>query len=114
MRNFNEFIDRKPSGQIFESHEIEGWESTDILEGERIYGELMSLYESEGLEGLETIEEGFLSTLLGGAAGFVIGPSIGKVIAKALGIQKGIFYDMMTSRLVGAALGAAITKSFTK
>ena len=111
MKNFNEFIDRKPSGQIFEAHEIEDWEATDILEGERIYGELMDIYESEGMEGLTDIDEGFLSSLIGGAAGFVIGPSIGKIIAKALGIQKGIFYDMMTSRLVGAALGVAITKS---
>ena len=111
MKNFNEFIDRKPAGQIFEAHEIEDWEATDILEGERIYGELMDIYESEGMEGLTDIDEGFLSSLIGGAAGFVIGPSIGKIIAKALGIQKGIFYDMMTSRLVGAALGVAITKS---
>ena len=43
-----------------------------------------------------------------------IGPSIGKVIAKALGIEKGILYDMFTSRVVGTALGVAISKSFGK
>ena len=34
------------------------------------------------------------------------------MIAKVLGIQQGIFYDLLTSRLVGAALGAAMGKRF--
>lgn len=111
MENYKEFIGRKDYGQIFEAHEIEDWTATEILEGERIYGELMSLYESEGVEGLQNIDEGWLGKIVGGVAGFVIGPTIGKVIAKALGIQKGLLYDMFTSRLVGAALGSAISKS---
>jgi hypothetical protein len=56
------------------------------------------------------IEEGLLGSIIGGITGFLVGPAIGKVIANALGIEKGIFYDMFTSRLAGAALGAAITK----
>ena len=30
------------------------------------------------------------------------------MVAKVLGIEKGIFYDLLTSRLVGAALGASL------
>ena len=33
---------------------------------------------------------------------------VGKAIAKVLGIQKGALYDLLTSRLVGAALGAVL------
>ena len=36
--------------------------------------------------------------------------SIGKIIANVLGIEKGVVFDLLTSRLVGAALGAAIGK----
>jgi hypothetical protein len=59
---------------------------------------------------ISELDEGILGSILGGLTGFVVGPAIGKVIANALGIEKGIIYDMLTSRLVGAALGSAITK----
>jgi hypothetical protein len=59
---------------------------------------------------INELDEGILGSILGGLTGFVVGPAIGKVIANALGIEKGIIYDMLTSRLVGAALGSAITK----
>jgi len=111
MENYKQFINQPESGKIFEAHEVEDWTPTEIIEGERIYTEMMSIYESEGIQGLNNLDEGFLSKLIGGAAGFIIGPSVGKVIAKALGVEKGILYDMFTSRLVGAALGAALTKS---
>ncbi len=111
MKNYKEFINKPESGKIFEAHEVAEWSPTEILEGERIYTEMMSIYESDGIEGLNNIDEGFLSKLIGGAAGFIIGPSVGKVIAKALGVERGILYDMFTSRLVGAALGTALTKA---
>ena len=109
MENYKQFIGQ--DSKIFESHEIEGWEPIHIVEGERIYNELMAIYEAEGAEGLQNVDEGLLGKILGGVAGFVIGPSIGKVIAKALGIERGLLYDMFTSRLVGAALGTAISKN---
>jgi hypothetical protein len=59
-------------------------------------------------ENPEWVDEGFLSKLIGGAAGFIVGPTIGRVVARALGIEKGVLYDMLTSRLVTTALGAAI------
>lgn len=58
------------------------------------------------------MDEGFLGKLVGGAAGFLIGPTIGKIVANALGLQQGILYDMFTSRLVSAVLGSSIAKAF--
>jgi len=60
------------------------------------------------------IEEGLFGRIVGGVAGFLVGPTIGKVIAKALGIEKGVLYDMFTSRLVSTALGSAIAKYWTE
>lgn len=59
---------------------------------------------------LSKIDEGFLKKVLGGVAGFAVGPALGRTIAHALGIEKGVLYDMLTSRLVTTALGAALTK----
>ncbi len=74
------------------------------------YNELREIVDLYGETKIRDIDEGILGKVLGGIAGFAVGPSVGKVIANALGIEKGIIYDMLTSRLVGAALGSAITK----
>jgi hypothetical protein len=58
----------------------------------------------------EIINEGFLGSIFGGLTGFALGKTVGKAIAKVLGITKGALYDLMTSRLVGAALGAVLGK----
>ena len=59
---------------------------------------------------INELDEGILGKIVGGLTGFVVGPAIGRVIANSLGIEKGIIYDMLTSRLVSAAIGSAITK----
>lgn len=111
MKEFKDIINKKP---VFESHEIVDWDPIDVLEGERIYTELMKIYEEDGIQGFEKLDESFLGKIVGGVAGFVIGPSVGKVIARALGIERGLLYDMLTSRLVGAALGSALSKNLGK
>ena len=58
----------------------------------------------------EIINEGFLGSIFGGLTGFALGSTISKAIAGVLGIEKGAFYDLLTSRLVGAALGAVLGK----
>lgn len=78
-----------------ENHEVERW--AQICQDE---------YEGNPMD------EGFLGKLVGGVAGFLIGPTIGKIIANALGVQQGILYDMFTSRLVSAVLGSSIAKAF--
>jgi len=57
---------------------------------------------------ISKLDEGIISKLVGGVTGFIAGPWIGKAISKALGIEKGILYDLLTSRLFNASVGAII------
>lgn len=50
------------------------------------------------------IDEGLIAGALGALAGISFGPAIGKAICNALGIGKGVLYDLMTSKLVNAAV----------
>lgn len=72
--------------------------------------EIQEILKKFGDKKIEELDEGILGNIIGGLSGFLAGPAIGKVVANALGIEKGIIYDMLTSRLASAALGAAITK----
>jgi hypothetical protein len=108
MKTFKEFKVRPDDTPIFEAHEVAELNEAEILEAERIYHELSDYVKENGIENLD---EGILGKIIGGVAGFVIGPAIGKIIANALGIDKGILYDMFTSRLVSAALGASLAKN---
>lgn len=76
--------------------------------------EYVQMFESEHGKDLSKLDEAFFGKILGGVAGFLVGPTIGKIIANALGIDKGILYDMFTSRLVSTALGSAIAKNMGK
>lgn len=65
------------------------------------------------LEGQE-INEGFFGTLLGGLAGVTIGATVMKAVCKALGLEKGMIYDLLTSKLVCGIAGAAIANNLGK
>lgn len=65
------------------------------------------------LEGQE-INEGLFSTLLGGLAGVTIGATVMKAVCKALGLEKGMIYDLLTSKLVCGIAGAAIANNLGK
>lgn len=54
------------------------------------------------------LEEGFIGTVLGGIAGMTAGAAIMKAVCKTLGLEKGVLYDVLTSKMVCAAAGAAI------
>ena len=54
------------------------------------------------------IDEGVIGSLIGGLTGATIGPSIGKAICKALGIERGLLYDLFTSRIFTTAVSAYI------
>jgi hypothetical protein len=94
-----------------ESIDLSHLNEAEVAEAERIYKELQEAVEIHGIDG---IDEGILASIIGGVTGFIVGPTVGKIIANALGVEKGILYDMFTSRLVSTALGAAIAKSVTK
>lgn len=64
-------------------------------------------------EGQE-IDEGFFGTLFGGLAGATLGASVMKAVCKALGVEKGMLYDLLTSKLVCGIAGAAIGNNMGK
>ena len=76
----------------------------------KFLAKVLKVEESE----LENLDEGLFGKILGGTAGLLFGATIGKIIANALGVEKGILYDMFTSKLVNIALGAAIGKHITE
>jgi proteasome assembly chaperone (PAC2) family protein len=104
MKTFNE---ARVVKTLQESVDIAYLNEKEILEAERIHTEILEAIE---IHGIEAIDEGILGSIIGGAAGLLAGPALGKIIANALGVERGILYDMLTSRLVTTALGAAIGK----
>jgi hypothetical protein len=102
IKTFNEIISNE---SIFEGMDVSYLTESELLQAVNVYTKLNESFEKGGIEELEKeIQEGILGTI----AGFIMGPAIGKVVANALGIERGILYDMLTSRLVSAALGSAI------
>lgn len=94
------------SSKIFESEEIQGMTPDQIQEAEKAYFQIL-----DKLNKGEEIDEGFLGALVGGAAGALAGPSIGRAICRALGIsEEGTLGKLLTSRLVTTAIGIALGK----
>jgi len=103
MKTFNEIIEN-----VYEGVDVSYLTESEIVESSALYIQMNDVLEREGLDGLEKkISEGFF----GAAVGFLVGPAIGKIVANALGVEKGILYDMLTSRIVSAALGDAIQRN---
>lgn len=99
-------IKKQKSSRIFEEAEIRNFSVEQINEAEKAYDTIL-----EKIQKGEEIDEGFLSGLIGGAAGALIGPSIGRAICNALGInQNGTLGKLLTSKLVTAAIGVALGK----
>jgi hypothetical protein len=110
MKTFNEVIE---DTKIVESslNEFIVLDSSDfeyLNESEKF--QVQEILREYGDKKLAELDEGILGKIFGGVAGFLLGPAIGKIIANALGIEKGIVYDMLTSRLATTALGAALGK----
>lgn len=61
--------------------------------------------EKKNIELSKVVDEGLLTGLLGGFAGATWGPKLGEALCKALGIQKGMLYNLLTSRMFLGALG---------
>lgn len=119
MKEYIEFIQEKNSSDNIISILNEGLKSTLTEEEELLIDEKVELFVSEylkkekGLNDLseELTNEGFLGSIFGGLTGFALGSTIGKIVARTLGIEKGILYDVLTSKLVATSLGAAIGSS---
>lgn len=108
MNEFPTYYDLKFSkgSKIFEAEEIKGLTPEQIAEGEKAYATLV-----EKLQKGEPIDEGLLGSIIGGTAGLLVGPAIGRAICRALGIEEnGTLGKLLTSRLVTTAIGIALGK----
>lgn len=56
----------------------------------------------------QEVDEGIIAGVLGGLAGVAVGPKIGEALCSALNVQKGVFYDLLTSRIVTGAICAKL------
>jgi cation transporter-like permease len=91
------------SSRIFESEEVMGMTATEISEAERLHDEIMKMIK-EG-----NVDEGLFGSLVGATAGALVGPAIGRAVCRALGVdENGALGKLLTSRLVTAAMGAAL------
>lgn len=81
---------------------------------EQIVKEREELIESKSeqiynaLKEAQTLDEGFFSTVVGGLVGVTAGASIMKAVCKGLGIEKGVLYNLLTSKLICGVAGAQI------
>jgi hypothetical protein len=109
-KSFEEIIEesKKPTEPLNEYIKLNESDFQFLNESEK--AEVQDILEKFGDKKVSELDEGILGSIIGGLTGFIVGPAIGRVIANSLGIEKGIIYDMLTSRLVSAALGSAITK----
>ena len=108
MKDFPTYYDIKyaNSSKIFEAEHIKDLTPDQIQEAEKAYGILL-----EKLNKGEEIDEGFFGALVGGTAGALVGPAIGRALCSALGIkEEGILGKLLTSRLVTTAMGVALGK----
>jgi len=106
--DFPTYYDLKNSkySKIFEAEEIKNCTPEQIQEAEKTYNLLV-----EKLQKGEEIDEGLFGALIGGTAGLLIGPAIGRAICRVLGIEEnGNLGKLLTSRLVTTAIGVALGK----
>lgn len=111
MQSFKEFIGEKEDFQDLEAVMNESVDQNMIDEAVEAFIRKAKEegYTMEQLE-QELTNEGFIGSILGGLTGFALGQSVGKIVANALGVEKGVLYDLFTSRLVGAAIGYHLGK----
>jgi len=108
MQDFPTYYDIKlaQTSKIFESEEIIGLTPEQIQEGEKAYYQIL-----EKLKKGDDIDEGLIGSLVGGAAGALLGPAIMKALCKILGISEdGTLGKLLTSRLVMTAVGVTLGK----
>ena len=108
MKTFEEILKESLDLPLNEFIKLEDSDFDFLNESER--AEVQDILMKFGNRKVNELDEGILGSIIGGLTGFIVGPAIGKVIANSLGIERGIIYDMLTSRLVSIALGSAITK----
>lgn len=69
---------------------------------------------SEAINRGQQIDEGFFSSLLGGVAGLTAGSAVMKAVCKSLGIEKGLLFDLLTSKVICGVAGVKIANLISK
>jgi hypothetical protein len=111
MQTFNEFI-----GEAYDPNEIEALLNENV--DQNMIDEALAAFIKKANEEGYTIQqlqeelanEGFIGSILGGLTGFALGQAVGRMVANALGVEKGLLFDLMTSRVIGAAIGYHLGK----
>lgn len=97
---------------LFEGINLSQYTPTEIMNSKKLYDYIVESAEIARAENVpmdEIMDEGLFGALLGGAVSATIGQSIMKAICKCLGIdEKGTLGNLLTSKLVLAALGAQL------
>lgn len=111
MQTFKEFIGEKEDFQDLEAVMNESVDQNAIDEAVSAFFKKAQEegYTLEQLE-QELTNEGVIGSILGGLTGFALGQGVGRIVARALGVEKGLLFDLFTSRLVGAAIGFHLGK----
>ena len=110
MKSFDEIVEHMSQNNTLLNEYIVLSDTDFEYLNESEKAEVQDILKKFGNLKVNELDEGILGSILGGLTGFIVGPAIGRVIANALGIEKGIIYDMLTSRLVSTALGSSISK----
>ncbi len=97
---------------LFEGIDLSGYTPKQIMDSKKVYDYIVEANEIAKKEGVpleDVVDEGLFTALLGSAVSSTIGQSIMKAICKCLGIdEKGTLGNLLTSKLVLAAMGAEL------
>lgn len=97
--------------KIFESVDTSKVSRDELEQSKKLYTYLLESID-EAIDNDKTlddvVDEGVLSGLVGAAAGSLIGPAIMKAVCSALGVERGVLYDLMTSKLILGSVGATL------
>lgn len=97
---------------LFEGIDLSQYTPQEIMDSKKLYDYIIESGEIAKQENVpmdEIMDEGLFSALLGSAVSATVGQSIMKAICKCLGIdEKGTLGNLLTSKLVLAAMGAEL------
>ncbi|MBR4589625.1 MAG: hypothetical protein IKO36_03085 [Bacteroidaceae bacterium] len=112
MKTFNEYINNDDIlMELNESIKNEELSEEDNAIIDSVVNRISeSVKNGEDLEKVmeEIVNEGLLGSIVGGLVGISLGSAVMKAVAKVLGVEKGILYDLLTSKVCCAAVGVVM------
>lgn len=96
---------------LFECVDTSGSTRAELEKSKKLYTYLLesidtAIEDDRPLD--DVIDEGVLSGLIGAGLGVTVMPAIMKAVCGALGVERGVLYDLLTSKLVNAAVGGKL------